>query len=94
MPIIAAFIMSYMMFKLAVKIMAVLGLAVLTYGALISSFEAIKQVAVDQYAALPAASLQLLSLASIDAAVGLVLGALVARVSFIAITRVATGVGL
>ena len=66
---------------LALRVLLALGIGTLTFTGVDTAFGALVTSVTNSYGGLPAAVLQLVSLASIPAALGLVLGAMNARIA-------------
>lgn len=79
--------------KVIIKIITAFGLGIITFTALVASFNSVRDMVISNYASLPAATIQLLSLASVDTALGLVLGALVVKVSYLGLSKIGSVVG-
>ncbi len=74
--------------KLPARVFAALGIGMVTFTAFSAGVSALIATAQTQWAGLPADTLTILSMANIDTALGIVLGAVVARVAIQALPRI------
>ena len=86
-PLLGAFLSSSIG-ALAKKALTAIGLGTITYAGLQAAFDAAQAQVVANYGAMPAAALQLSDLAGVGQAIGILLGALAARVGMVALSHI------
>lgn len=86
-PLLGAFL-SASIGSLVKKALVAIGLGTVTYAGLQAAFNAAQAQIVANYGAMPAAALQLADLAGVGSTIGIVLGALAARVGMVALSHI------
>lgn len=86
-PLLGAFL-SASVGNLVKKGLVALGLGTVTYTGLQAAFDAAQAQIISNYGQMPAAALQLADLAGVGATIGIILGALAARVGMVALSHI------
>lgn len=86
-PLLGAFL-SASVGNLVKKALLALGLGTVTYTGLQAAFTAAQAQIVSNYGAMPAVSMQLADLAGVGQAIGIILGALTARLGMVALSHI------
>lgn len=86
-PLLGAFL-STSIGALVKKALVAVGLGTVTYTGLQAAFSAAQSQIISNYGAMPAAALQLADLAGVGATIGILLGALAARVGMAALSHI------
>lgn len=86
-PLLGAFL-SAAVVPLAKKVLLALGLGTITYAGLQAAFDAAQSQVISHYGQMPAAAMQLADLAGVGQTIGILLGAMAARVGMIALSKI------
>ncbi|MBI1887206.1 MAG: DUF2523 domain-containing protein [Nitrosomonadales bacterium] len=86
-PLLAAFLVSAVG-PLVKKALIAIGLGIVTYAGLQAAFDAAQAQIIANYGAMAGASLQLADLAGVGQTIGILLGALTARVGMVAASHI------
>lgn len=86
-PLLGAFL-SASIGALARKAMIAIGLGTITYAGLQAAFNAAQSQVISHYGQGPAAAMQLADLAGVGQTIGILLGAMAARVGMVALSRI------
>lgn len=86
-PLLGAFL-SASIGALAKKALIALGLGTITYAGLQAAFNAAQTQVITNYGQMPAAALQLADLAGVGQTIGILLGAMSARVGLAALSKI------
>lgn len=86
-PLLGAFL-SASIGALAKKALIALGLGTITYAGLQSAFDAAQAQVISNYGQMPGAALQLADLAGVGQTIGILLGAMAARVGMVALSKI------
>lgn len=86
-PLLGAFL-SASIVPLVKKVMFAFGLGTITYAGLQTAFSAAQTQIIAHYGAMSAGTLQLADLAGVGQAIGIMLGAMAARVGMVALSKI------
>lgn len=86
-PLLGAFL-SASVGSLAKKALLALGLGTVTYAGLQAAFDAAKTQVINSYGLMPANALAIADLAGVGQAIGIMLGAMAARVGMVALSKI------
>lgn len=86
-PLLGAFL-SASVGALARKVLVALGLGTITYTGLQAAFNAVQAQIISNYGAMTGASMQLADLAGVGQSIGIILGAMTARVGMAALSKI------
>lgn len=86
-PVLGAFL-SASIGSLVKKALVALGLGTITYAGLQTAFDSAQANVISHYGQMPAAALQLADLAGVGQTIGILLGAMAARVGMVALSKI------
>lgn len=86
-PLLGAFLTASVV-PLVKKVLLALGLGTITYAGLQTAFDAAQGQVISHYGAMSGGTLQLVNLAGVGQAIGIILGALAARVGIAALSKI------
>jgi len=86
-PLLGAFLAGSVG-ALAKKALVAIGLGTVTYAGLQVAFDAAKQQIIVNYGAMPADALQIAGMSGVGETIGIILGALAARVGMVALSHI------
>ncbi|PTQ76477.1 uncharacterized protein DUF2523 [Nitrosomonas oligotropha] len=84
---LGAFLSSYVGF-LAVRALMGLGIGLISYGAISVAFEALFSQALGIYNSIPAVALQIINLAGFGQGIGIIMGAITFRMTFMLLPKI------